>query len=123
MAIIKISNSELESENKKLFGKIKSVEIPFREVSEAYLPDMEEEKILQYSCSVKFQYPFFVVMQKRKYELYAATSYDRVMWMSGFDYMIKSAKIVNAIMQENKEEEQKEQQKEALRIAEEHKNQ
>ena len=37
----------------------------------------------------------------------SASPVDRDMWMAGFDYMIKSSKVVMEIMLENQEEEKK----------------
>lgn len=99
----------MPGESTNVFQKVKTVDIPFREVSEAYFPTSDKEKALKQQCSKKFQYPFYVVMQKRKYELYAASELDRKMWMSGFEYLIKSSKIVMEIMQENEKEAQREQ--------------
>ena len=118
--MIKISNVNDKS---NLFAKAKTIDIPFREVQDCYLPSLDNEKELQRSCSRKFMMPFYVVMQKRKYELYAGSEIDRKMWVAGFEYLIKSSKIVMQIMLENQEEEQKRNQEEAKKIADEHKRQ
>jgi hypothetical protein len=48
------------------------------------------------------------MMKKRNYELYAATEYDRQMWMYAFDYLIKSSKVVTDIIKESEADEKKE---------------
>ena len=118
--MIKISNVNDAS---KIFAKSKSLDVAFRDVQDCYLPSLENERELQRSCSKKFMFPFYVVMQKRKYELYAGSEIDRKMWVAGFEYLIKSSKIVMQIMQENQEEEQKRNKEEAKKIADDHKRQ
>lgn len=72
----------------------KTIEIPFREIEEAWLPAPFDEQIMQKVCSKKFMWPFYVVIKRRRYELYAVSEEDRKMWLLGFDYLVKSTAVV-----------------------------
>ena len=52
-------------------------------------------------CSKKYNFPFFVKSVDRMFELYASTKHERFLWMSAFDYLIKSTAEVQKIIRKN----------------------
>ena len=75
--------------------------MPFRSILDVSAPGILMQDTLQKKCCPKFRFPFFVKTLDRTFEFYAATEVERQMWMAGFDYCIKSTKIVQKIIEKN----------------------
>lgn len=68
--------------------------IPFRNITECFLPTAKYEEGAQKICSKKYKYPFFINTVDRMYELYTSQDDERQMWVTCFMYLIKSTKEV-----------------------------
>jgi hypothetical protein len=93
-------------QNKECLNKRKYMErdakiIPFRNIIECFLPTEKYEEGAKKMCSKKYQYPFFLSTVDRMFELYTAQDDERRMWVTCFNYLIKSTKEVQKIMSDN----------------------
>ena len=68
--------------------------IPFRNITECFLPTESYEQHAKLVCSKKYQYCFFLNTVDRLFELYASTIEERLMWVTCFTYLIMSTKEV-----------------------------
>jgi hypothetical protein len=65
--------------------------IPFRDISDCYLPKGEIDKK---NLPKNWAYPFYVQTSERLFVLCAKNSDERNMWMAGFRYVIASTMTV-----------------------------
>ena len=75
--------------------------IPFRNITECFLPTEKYEEGARKICSKKYQCPFFLNTVDRMFELYTSQDDERQMWVTCFNYLIKSTKEVQKIMSNN----------------------
>ena len=52
-------------------------------------------------ASKNYKYPFFLVTEKRQWQLWTTSEEEKKMWLAGFMYIITSTKEVQKIMVEN----------------------
>ena len=72
--------------------------IPFRDVTDCYLPKGEIDKA---NLPKNWSFPFYVQTTERVYVLCAKNVNERNMWMAGFRYVIASTLTVQCIMKHN----------------------
>jgi hypothetical protein len=66
----------------------------FREVLEVRMfHPMAENELIKNGPS-NYKYPFLMVTKDRKFELFAYSNDERMMWIGGFNYVILSTKEV-----------------------------
>ena len=75
--------------------------MPFRSILLVFITDLSQQQALKKKCCPKFAFPFFVKTTERVFEFFAATEEEREMWMAGFDYCIKSTRVVQKIIEQN----------------------
>jgi len=84
----------LDFGNAMMFVK-DSETIPFRDITRVYMPQFGMDDVFKNAINSKtFLFPFFLKTGGRITELYAASEEERKMWVAGFEYVIKSTKII-----------------------------
>ena len=93
--------SIMNSKADKEADRSKRTIIPFRNITECFLPLVEYEEKIKKVCSKKYNFPFFVRTVDRLFELYASTEKERQLWICAFIYLIKSTAEVQKIITAN----------------------
>jgi hypothetical protein len=62
--------------------------ILFKDIISSYIPN--DEMKMRKEAHKKYQHPFIVQADGKLFELYSNTTDERLMWLSGFSYIIKT---------------------------------